>query len=327
MPVCEILPRIFQITMPTPFAVGDVHAYLLLGEALTLVDTGLRHPPGQQALSAALATIGVAVTDLQQIVLSHSHLDHFGLARRLQDESGAEVLAHPIACPKLADLKGFVAQSLAWTEELLPRTGLPDDQHAWVRVFYGAIPQMAEDVRVGRCLEDGDRLAAGGSEWQVLFCPGHSGDLICLYRAADGVLLGSDHLLAHISSNALLEPPHSRQSPPRQALIEYWHSLERIDALPITRVLPGHGEIIADHRSLLAERRRQRDRRLARILALTAAQPLTAWEIAQGLFPNLGRLDIFLALSEVIGHLDMLQADGRVTEEQEGERLRYRPAA
>ncbi len=326
MAVREILPGIFQITMPTPFPVGDVHAYLLWGEPLTLVDTGLRHPPSQQAMTAALAEIGVAVTDLEQIVVSHSHMDHFGLARRLQDESRAEVLAHPIACPKLADLNGFVAQATAWADGLLARAGLPDDQHGWVKVFYGVVPQLAADVQVGRCLEEGDRLAAGGSEWQVLFCPGHSGDLICLYRSADRVLLSSDHLLAHISSNALLEPPPDPRSSHRRSLIEYWHSLDRIDALPIAHVLPGHGQVIDDHHLLLAERRRQRDRRLARILALISERPLTAWEIAQGLFPNLGHMDVFLALSEVIGHLDMLEADGQVLEDDAAVGRRYRPA-
>ncbi len=326
MTVREILPRIYQITMPTPFPVGDVHAYLLLGEPLTLVDTGLAYAPSEQALAAALAEIGVAAADLEQIVVSHSHLDHFGLARRLQSASGAAVLAHPVGCPKLGDLKGFVARAIAWVDDLLSQTGLPDDQHGWVKVFYGAILQMAEDIQVGQCLEEGDRLRAGGSQWQTLFCPGHSGDLICLYREDDRILLGSDHLLSHISSNALLEPPYSPTAARRRPLIEYWCSLDRIDAVSIARILPGHGEVINDHHGLLVERRRQRDRRLARIEALIAERPLTAWEIAHGLFPNLDNLDIFLALSEVIGHLDMLLGDGRAQEEQEDVLLHYRPA-
>lgn len=324
MTVREILPRIYQITMPTPFPVGDVHAYLLLGEPLTLVDTGLAYSPSEQVLVAALAEIGIAAADLEQIVISHSHLDHFGLARRLQGASGAAVLAHPVGCSKLGDLKGFVAQATAWADDLLAQTGLPDDQHGWVKVFYGAILQMAEDVRVEQCLDEGDRLTAGGSEWLTFFCPGHSGDLICLYRAEDRTLLGSDHLLSHISSNALLEPTHSPTMARRRPLIEYWRSLDRIDGVSIARILPGHGEIISDHHGLLVERRRQRDRRLARIEALISERPLTAWEIAQGLFPNLGNLDIFLALSEVVGHLDMLLGDGSVLEEQEGELARYR---
>lgn len=314
MAVCEILPGIYQITMPTPFPVGDVHAYLLCGEPLTLLDTGLCHQPSEQAMRAALAEIGVASTDLQQIVISHSHLDHFGLARQLQRESGAAVLAHPAACAKIADLNSFVTQASAWADDLLVQAGLPDDQHGWVKVFYGVIPQMAENVQVGRCLEEGDGLLAGGSLWQTLFCPGHSGDHICFYRPEDRTLLGADHLLAHISSNALLEPPHSGENTRRLSLIEYWRSLDRIDTLSIARILPGHGQVIGDHHGLLAERRRQRDRRLARIEGLLAERPLTAWQIAQGLFPNLGNVDVFLALSEVIGHLDMLLRDDRVVE-------------
>ncbi len=325
MSVIELFPNIYQITMPTPFPVGDVHAYLLRGEPLTLIDTGLNYPPSERILRAGLAEIGVAAADLEQIVLSHSHLDHFGLARRLQMESGAPVLAHPGACAKVADLHAYVQHGVSWAEKFLGHTGLPESQYGWVKAFYGVIPQMAEDVRVGRCLVEGDTLEAGGSMWQVLFCPGHSGDLICFYRAEDKLLLGNDHLLAHISSNALLEPPRPGEGERRLSLIQYWRSLDRLDALPIAVVLPGHGAVINDHRGLLTDRRQQRDRRLARITALIADAPLDAWQIGQAMFPNLNNIDVFLVLSEVIGHLDILQEVGKVVavENEQSGTLQY----
>ena len=191
------------------------------------------------------------------------------------------------------------------------------------QAFYGVIPMLAQGVTVDRCIQEGDALAAGGKEWQVLFCPGHSSDLICLYRPQERLLLGSDHLIAHISSNALVEPPQPGHSARRLPLIEYWQSLERIAALDLDLVLSGHGEAIIDHRELLATRRAQRDRRLQRIVAAVDVAPLTAWEVVQAIFPNLGGVDIFLALSEALGHLDMLMAQGRVRAVEEEEAIRY----
>ncbi len=318
-----IAPGIFQITLPTPFPVGDVHAYLLWGEPLTLVDTGLNWPPGRERLVAELAAIGVGLADLEQVVISHSHLDHFGLARTCQAAGRGTVLAHPMACAKLADLQGYVETALAWSATILAETGLPAEKQGWVKAFYGIIPQWAEEVVVDRCLNEGQTLRAGGSDWEVFFFPGHSGDLIALYRAEDGILLGSDHLLAHISSNALLEPPHRETGCRRLPLIEYWRSLERLETLPIHQILPGHGAVITDIAGLLAERRQRRDRRLAAIAEFVAPAPRTVWEIAQALFPNLSHTDIFLAISEVIGHLDILKRDGMVWERREGSLYLY----
>lgn len=318
-----IAPGIVQITLPTPFPVGDVHTYLLLGDPLTLVDTGVNWPPGRERLVAELAEVGVRLADIEQIVISHSHLDHFGLARTCQVAGGATVLAHPAACAKLADLQGYVQEALSWSATILVQAGLPAEKHGWVRAFYGIIPRMAEEVVVDRCLNEGQTLHAGGSEWEVYFFPGHSGDLIGLYRPADALLLGSDHLLGHISSNALLEPPRADASCRRLPLIEYWRSLDRLESLTIRQILPGHGTVITDVSGLLAERRRRRDRRLADIAGFVATTPRTVWEIAQALFPSMTEVDIFLAISEVIGHLDILKRDGMVREWQEDERLLY----
>ncbi len=319
----EVCPGIYQITMPTSFAVGDVHAYLLRGEPLTLVDTGLHYPPSQRALAAGLAEAGVAPSDLEQIVVTHSHLDHMGQARWLQEASGATVLAHPIACAKVANLPAFVNDAIAWAGGLMAAVGLPEDQHTVVNTFYGIIPQMAQNVTVERCLDEGDVLEAGGRRWQVHFYPGHAGDLIALWQPEECLLLGNDHLLAKISSNALLEPPRPGAPDRRRPLIEYWHSLDRLDALPAATILPGHGPIIDDHHSLLAERRERRDHRLDRIASLVAEAPRTAWQIAEVLFPRLHRSDYFLGISEVVGHLDMLIAGGRVREWADEQPLLY----
>lgn len=311
MPVRELQPGVFQITLPTPFAVGDVHTYLLWGDPLTLLDTGVYTPESEHILRASLTEIGIRPADIEQIVLSHSHLDHVGQAQWLRQESGAEVVAHVNAYNKVRDLDAFARQAVAWATGVMDEAGLPADQHITVQAFYAFVPKLARSVRVGRCLQEGDSLRAGGRDWRVLFCPGHSGDLICLYRPEDRLLIGSDHLLAHISSNALLEPPRPGATWRRLPLLEYWTSLDRLDDLAVDTVLTGHGAVITDHRRLLAERRHQRDTRLDRIAGLLAT-PHDVWTIARTLFPRLAGVDTFLAISEVLGHIDMLMQQGRV---------------
>ena len=76
-------------------------------------------------------------------------------------------------------------------------------------------------------------------------------------------------------------------------------------------MLSGHGEAIKDHVALIDERFRMHQRRADKIHGLIAERPLTAYEIAQELWGNVAVTQAFLTLSEVLGHLDLLVADGR----------------
>src|SRR4051794_40457879 len=71
--------NIAKITLPTPFAVGDVNAYLLKGDRLALVDAGPKTDEAWAALNKQLADLGLTSDDIEMVVLTHDHPDHAGL--------------------------------------------------------------------------------------------------------------------------------------------------------------------------------------------------------------------------------------------------------
>ena len=78
---------------------------------------------------------------------------------------------------------------------------------------------------------------------------------------------------------------------------------------------PGHGEAFTGHAELIDERVRLHERRANKIHAMLADGPLTAFEIAQRMWGNVAVTQAYLTLSEVLGHMDLLLADGRVRED------------
>ena len=88
-------------------------------------------------------------------------------------------------------------------------------------------------------------------------------------------------------------------------------------------MLSGHGAPIEDHVRLIDERFRMHRRRAGRMCRLIAAEPRTAHEIAQELWGNVAVTQAYLTLSEVLGHLDMLLADGRVSEHESDGVVRF----
>ena len=75
-------------------------------------------------------------------------------------------------------------------------------------------------------------------------------------------------------------------------------------------MLGGHGPPVTDHVALIDERLRMHERRARKISGLLRPGPLTAYELATAMWGNVAVTQAFLTLSEVLGHLDLLVADG-----------------
>ena len=135
------------------------------------------------------------------------------------------------------------------------------------------------------------------------------------------MLVGGDHLIGHISSNPLVSRPLEGGDPedrPR-ALLDYMESMRATAATDLDVVLPGHGELVTNHRELVEERLQMHERRAERIATLIADGPITAYEIAQSMWGNIAVTQAYLTLSEVLGHVDLLLVRGEVVEERDAE--------
>ncbi len=303
------------LSIPTPFPVGPVNVYLAEGHPLTLIDVGPCTAPARQALEEGLAGYGHRVADVQRLIITHAHADHYGLAAEVARASGAEVLTHAANLPWLA--ADGDADRLAFYGEVMGWAGVPPDSLVDFARKHRGTSRYAEPVGVDRTLADGDVLWLGGEDWQVLHTPGHAGGLICLYQPQRRLLLSSDHLIRDISSNPVLEPPAAGETGRPRRLVEYLAQLRRVAGLEVELVLPGHGPPIADHRALIDERLAFHKARARQILEVVGSAAPTAHEIVAVLFPNPDPINTFLAISEVVGHLQWLEVEGRVTHTEE----------
>ena len=312
----EPAPGIHRIAVPTPFAVGRINCYLLTGEPLTLVDTGPNSGTSLDHLEQGLAEAGVHIEDLELIVITHQHMDHEGLLEIVARRSGAQVAAVAPLATWLADYRASAKGDDAYAQAIMRRHGVPDDVNTLLGVLVAALHTYGSRGTVTLPLNDGDTLAMGGHDFSVHQRPGHSPSDLVFFNEETGVLIGGDHLLARISSNAVVSRPlDGNTSGPRPTpLIDYARSLTATRAMDISAVLPGHGDTIENHAALIDTRLRDQARRARKILSLVSDQPLTGHAIAQRMWGEIALKQAYLTLSEVLGHLDMLLADGTVTE-------------
>lgn len=295
-----------RVSLPTPFAVGPVNAYLWPDDPVTLVDPGPDYGPSRDALLQALAGSGLGPRDIAQVIVTHYHPDHAGYAPRLADEAGARLLMHPETARRLRHPRGDEAA----LGEILRRHGVPEPVVRGMREELGRVVGFLTPLGGWEPLNDGARVAAGRDELTAHLTPGHASGHLVL--AGPGYLLGGDLLIAGITPNPILEVDAEGTRVP--SLPQYLQSVERVRALGPQRVLSGHrGEIgdllgaIADFVDDVALRQR------AMREALSASGPATAFAISQRFFPLEQGADPFLALGEALGHVDLLVAAGLAT--------------
>lgn len=304
------------LPVPTPFAVGRVNVYLVEDDPLTLVDTGPNSGTSLTTLEAALAEHGHRVEDLERIVVTHQHIDHIGLVQILADRSGAEVVALEVLKPWLETYREGMEAEDAFSEAIMARNGIPQDVRMALRSVSVAFRAWGAAATVTQTVRDGDTIEFADRSWTVLHRPGHTPSDTVFHDAQRAELIAGDHLIRHISSNPLISRPlgggDATERP--QALVIYMQSLAQTREMELTRVLPGHGAEIHDHRDLIDERFRMHERRARKLLKLIAERPRTAYELAQAMWGNVAVTQAYLTLSEVLGHVDLLLNDGQVVE-------------
>lgn len=307
-------PGVHLIRVPTPFPVGPTNCWLIEGSPLTLFDTGPLTADALTSLEAGLAALGHRVEDLERLVISHGHIDHFGLAATLKKRSGAKLFLY-------TDERRMVEQFQATHERIFEKyvilsreAGFPEQLIERSQAEFEIFFRIAQDVGVDHCLVDGEELDSGQGPWQVIHAPGHTPGSLCLLDTTRKRLLSGDVLLRDITTN----PFFGGNERTRVGLRYYGPSLEALRALDLDLVLPGHGAMITEARTVIDRMLRHHRVRAGKILDLLAGGALTPYEVTRGLFPKVAGSDQWLALADTMGHLEVLVSDGAVVRDTSG---------
>ncbi|MRX74280.1 MBL fold metallo-hydrolase [Bacillus lacus] len=309
---------IHTITMPTPFPVGDVNAYLIKGDVLTLVDAGPKTEEALLSMKSQLQQAGCRLQDIEQVVLTHHHPDHVGLLDYLPHD--VSVIGHPYNAAWLMRDQTFLENQHAYFSRLFVEFGVDPVFLPLLSQLHSTLEYSCHRALTSGVME-GDSLP-GLKDWKILDTPGHAQSHIVLYRENDGLLIAGDLLLSKISPNPLLEPPQTGSSRPRP-LLQYISSIQKLLHIPISSVLTGHGEPIPDaHTHILLSLKKQEER-AKEVLELLRQKPLTAFEVCRLLFPKIYKRQFLLTMSETVGQLDFLEEHGKIKAEYSGETVMY----
>ena len=308
------LPGVTRLPLPIGVhGIESVNCYVLAdSNEVTLVDCGIwRSGPGDDGLAVlrqGLRSAGYELADVSRIVVTHAHIDHYGLSGRIMEETGAQLWMHALTdldCEKYRHPDTAVARRRdTYTDHGLPAEDLPEVAHG----LRDWMPYLHSVVEASTRLRGGETIPIGGRDWEVVHTPGHSTGHVCLWCPDLEVVLSGDHLLPGVTPPVTFE--RGFDSDPLRSYLE---SLQRIEKLRPVQVLPGHGTPFGDVQRRIDAILRNKLRRLAAIRQAIEDGPVTVVQIADRVFSRvmLQHMRSF-ALAETLAHIAYLRADGLV---------------
>jgi glyoxylase-like metal-dependent hydrolase (beta-lactamase superfamily II) len=301
--------RIHRIELPVPFPIQTTNAYLIEEEPITVVDPGIRTEPSFHALENSLGGLGYRIEDIDRILITHGHVDHYGQARKVARLSGAKTYIYRKEYERIRST-GELRNNLV---SVLTQNGIPRESlNETIAYMHSVIQTLAEPLVEPCFLDEGDEVRFKTMVFRTLLCPGHSPGLLCFYWEEAGILISGDHLLDEISPNPIVDLSQRGPGPQSTSLKDYLNSIKRIQDLDVALVLPGHGAPIQDFKGALRKTLDHHKERLSVVLSVLSRGEKTAYEISKALFPNTKSFEVFLGVSEVLGHLRILLDEKRI---------------
>ena len=252
---------------------GKTYSYLL-SDAGTLIDTGIPSDDGLDALEAQLSTLGLGLSDIEKILVTHMHTDHVGLIDRIQEKTAVTVVA----------LEEAVNVHQQW--EKTRETAFEDTRDeiaAWGGSQFLKLFSQYEHVfrrprwrlKIDETIADGERLRIGSHSLEAFWTPGHAREHLCLHDAEKEIFFSGDHVLqkitSHISHHTYLEG---------DPLGDYLESLNRVRDLPVKIVLPGHERIFHDLAGRVSALEAHHERRCGEIIAALGGGAETVFAVS-----------------------------------------------
>lgn len=328
----KVRESVYLLRLPLPgVGVGHLNSYLVAGGRPLLIDTGTYSLRTLEALARELRSVGLTLCDVKEVVITHFHVDHIGLAGLLRELCDVRIMLSPEECAALRrGVKGYLDRLYGvYASHGVPRWELEAMIRQHPALKLAALYEESLPRAIACELTDGRVLEVEGYRFTVLHTPGHTPGHVCLCEEKRGLLVSGDLVLPKTTPHV---PLYEEGEDP---LGSYISSLRRVSKLRVDIVLPGHEDVFRDLRSRVGEILDHHRSRLNEVLgALRSEGELTGYEVARRIrwhagyasWNDMPAFERYLAVGEALAHLRYLEVRGLVSRVIRGGVYVYRAA-
>ena len=311
---------IVRVKVPVPFPLRWVNGYILHDdEGYVIIDPGLHTESSIQAWGMVWEELQIAPQQINKIILTHHHPDHYGLAGWMQQRTGSEVYmsrtGHGLA------QRMWSLHFGEWMTDALCRMfaahGLPQDKQEKMREHLRSFYPLVSPHPEVRYLEEGEEWQAGSLHFQTISVSGHADQHLVFIDQERKLMFCGDHVLPRITPNISYLPDEDAD-----ALHAYLTDLDKLASYDVQIVFPGHRDPFTNLQARAEELRRHHVKRLLKMIDLVQS-PANVYDVCLAMFgEGLSIHQLRFAMSETLAHLVYLRRRGYVHMDETG--LPYR---
>lgn len=316
-----ITPRqgnILQISVPMAPPLRQVNSYLLKDADgdVTIIDPGPHTLETELAWEGTLDKLDLTWSKVKQIVVTHHHPDHYGLAGWMQSRSDCKVWMSERAHAEALLMWG---QNSSMNEELplfFFRHGMPEHLTDEIKEHHERFaPQVIPQPEVSY-ITPSVPFKMGDHMWQPILTGGHAPGHLSFYHSESGYMICGDAVLPQISPNVSLLPGTDPQP-----LMTFLQGLRELSSYPVSLAFPGHREPFTAFAERINSLLHHHEERLDAAEALLVGGPLSGFTICEALFH--GRISSIhqmrFAMSEALAHMvELVRRERAILTELDG---------
>lgn len=309
--------KIHKIEIPTPYAVGDVNAFLVKGDVLSIFDVGPRTKDALEAITKGIEEAGFTLKDVEQVILTHHHPDHSGWVEAFPN---AEILGHPFNDYFLKKEKEYINYRKNFLEAQFQLAGVPIE--LWERNITSPKDNMLLGTKpLTQFLNEGDELP-GHPGFKCYYTPGHAQSHLIFVNEESGVAIGGDLLLEKITPNPIIETPLDLSMNRPKYFVLYRESLKRLKSFNVKTLFTGHGADLENVNEFIDMRLKRDHIRAMQVFELLD-EPKSLMDVTKVFYDGIYEKQLGLTLSKTLGYLDFLESENFISVEKNGDVLLY----
>jgi glyoxylase-like metal-dependent hydrolase (beta-lactamase superfamily II) len=321
----EIIPNLYRAEIPLPKSpLKWLNSYIVKGDdRFLIIDTGFNLEECQNELNASLKKLDVNLNKTD-IFVTHLHVDHIGLAGALATDNSKVYLNEK-------EIRQITAQQSNWESywqkvlDIYVANGFPIEEASLSMKNHPAHKYGLKRAVPFSPVKNGDIIEIGDFHFQCVATPGHSPGHMCLYEQNKKILVAGDHILFDITPNI------TYWSEMDDSLNEYLNSLEKVRALDVKIILPGHRRLMHNLHSRIMELQKHHRDRLNEVLTALEDGDKTplqissciTWDIVCKSWEEFPPAQKWFAFGETLAHIKFLENKNKIRSYKQNDKISY----
>lgn len=302
----------YQVAIPIPVPLKAVNCYLTKSSlGWHIIDTGFHTEQAKSTWKSVFRLLNIAPQDVVEIVVTHFHPDHFGLAGWLQEYTKAPVKISLDSKRMVQDL-WIDNKEAELFDQFSYEHGMKIDVRRKILDYLQYFPRYVSPFPDFTIFEEGEHFY-WSDDYVAIHTPGHADGHMIFYSSNNTTVLAGDLLLPKITPNVGYFPGFNSNP-----LKSFFDSLCKIQQYKLDTVLSGHRYVYKDGNKRARELISHHHERLREIV-MYLQTPCTAQELSEKLFSHLSMdsdpLQLLFALQETLAHLIYLEEEGMIDSE------------